>query len=138
MLRRFISYYRPYKGLFILDITTAVLHSGFTLCIPYLVRNMLKYDLPAGDLNSILFSLAAIFVLIVLMCVTIYVNTRWGHFLGTRIEADMRSDLFRHLQKLSYWTSSVRCRTDSTRSSASTASSCPAARSSASRSPASS
>ncbi len=102
MLRRFLSYYRPYKGLFALDMTTALLHSGFMLCIPYLVRNMLKDDLPAGDLDRIIFGLCAIFVLVVLMCATRYVNTRWGHFLGARIEADMRSDIFRHLQKLSH------------------------------------
>ena len=102
MLRRFFRYYRPYKGLFVLDMATAVLHSGFTLCIPFLVRNILKDDLPAGDLNRIVFGLGAISFLVVLMCAAQYVNTRWGHFLGTRIEADMRSDLFRHLQKLSY------------------------------------
>ena len=102
MFRRFLGYYRPYKGLFVLDMGTAVLHSGFTLCIPYLIRNILKDDLPAGDLNGIIFGLGAVAFVVVLMCAARYVNTRWGHLLGTRIEADMRSDLFCHLQKLSH------------------------------------
>ena len=102
MLRRFLRYYRPYRGLFVLDMGTAVLQSGFTLCIPYLVHNILKDDLPAGDLAGITLGLGGISVLVVLMCAANYVNTRWGHFLGTRMEADMRSDLFRHLQKLSF------------------------------------
>jgi len=102
MLRRFFKYYLPYKGLFALDMITAALLSGFTLSIPFFVRNVLKEDLPAGDLDRIIFGLGAIFVLVVLMCAARYVNTRWGHFLGTRMEADMRSDLFCHLQKLSY------------------------------------
>ena len=102
MIRRFITYYRPYRGLFVLDMSTAVLHSSFTLAIPYFVRNMLKYDLPAGDLRGMVVHLSIILLLIVLTCVTRYINTRWGHVLGTRMEADMRSDLFRHIQKLSH------------------------------------
>ncbi len=102
MIRRFIAFYRPYKALFALDIVTAVLHSGFTLCVPLLIRNMLKYDLPAGDLAHIWLTLGVLLVLVALMSITRYINTRWGHVLGTRIETDMRRDLFGHLQKLSF------------------------------------
>jgi len=102
MIRRFIAFYRPYRALFALDIITAVLHSGFTLCVPLLIRNMLKYDLPAGDLSHIVLTLGMLLGLIALMSITRYINTRWGHVLGTRIETDMRRDLFGHLQKLSF------------------------------------
>lgn len=102
MLRQFVRYYRPYRALFTLDIATAILHSAFVLCIPLLVRNMLKYDLPAGNLHGIGWTVGLVAALIALMSVTRYINTKWGHVLGTRIETDMRSDLFRHLQKLSF------------------------------------
>ena len=102
MIRRFIAFYRPYKALFALDIITAVLYSGVALCVPLLVRNMLKYDLPARDLPHIALTLGLVLVLITLMSIARYINTKWGHVLGTRIETDMRRDLFGHLQKLSF------------------------------------
>ena len=102
MLRRFISYYRPYKGLFALDMGTAILRAGLLLGIPYVLAILLKEHLPAGDLEGIVRDLVIIGVLVSVESVAIYVNTRWGHILGTRMEADMRADLFGHLQKLSY------------------------------------
>ncbi len=102
LIRRFLPFYRPYKGLFALDMGTALLRTVLALCIPLLIRNMLKYDLPAGDLSGVWMVLAGVAVLIALMSATAYINTKWGHVLGTRMEADMRADLFRHLQKLSF------------------------------------
>ncbi len=102
MIKRFLSYYRPYRPLFILDIVTAVLGAGFTLLIPVVVSDLLKQRLPSKDLRGICIGLGIIAGLAVFHTITRYINTYWGHVLGTRMEADMRSDLFRHLQKLSY------------------------------------
>jgi ATP-binding cassette subfamily B protein len=102
MLRRFLHYYRPYRRLFTLDITTAILGAAFALFIPVVVGRLLKQDLVAKDLNGIWIGLGIVATLAVLQAVCRFVNTYWGHILGTRMEADMRSDLFRHLQKLSY------------------------------------
>ena len=102
MLRRFLHYYRPYKRLFALDIVTAVLGAAFTLFIPVIVGRLLKKELHSGSLENICIGLGVIAGLAAFQAVTRYINTYWGHILGTRMEADMRSDLFRHLQKLSY------------------------------------
>ncbi len=101
-LRRFAAYYRPHKWLFILDMATAVMQSGFAICIPMLVRNTIKYDLPAQEVNRIAASLGIALALVGLMSLASYVNIRFGHYLGTRMETDMRADLFGHLQKLSF------------------------------------
>ena len=102
MLRRFLCYYRPYKLLFAIAIASAALHAGLMLVIPLIAGDILRNDLPEARLGPIWWKLGAVFGLIVLICITRYVNTFWGHVMGTRIETDMRSDLFRHLQKLSY------------------------------------
>lgn len=102
MLRRFCSYYRPYRRLFLLDIVTAVLGSAAALFIPVVVGRLLKIDPHSGSLRGIGIGLGIIAALAAFQAVTEYINTYWGHILGTRMEADMRSDLFRHLQKLSY------------------------------------
>jgi len=102
LMRRFVRYYRPYRALFALDMGTALVRSGLALCIPLLIRNMLKYDLPAGSMGRVWTVLGTVAVLTGLLSIAAYVNTKWGHVLGTRMEADMRADLFRHLQKLSF------------------------------------
>lgn len=102
LIRRFIPFYRPYWWLFALDMGTAFFRAGLALCIPLLIRNMLKYDLPAGDMGRVWVVLGQVAALVLLLSISAYLNTRWGHILGTRMEADMRSSLFRHLQKLSF------------------------------------
>ena len=102
MLRRFISYYSPHRKLFILDMTMAFVRACCAICIPYLTHAMLKDYLPSGDLPRVLSSLGIFFGLIVVMTAATYINMKWGHFLGARMETDMRSDLFHHLQKLSF------------------------------------
>lgn len=102
LIRQFVPFYRPYRGLFALDMGTAVLQATLALCIPLLIRNMLKYDLPSGGVARICMVLGQVIVLIALMSAGAYINARWGHVLGTRMEADMRSALFGHLQKLSF------------------------------------
>lgn len=102
MLKRFLSYYAPYRALFILDLTTASLGAGLTLLVPVIVGDLLQNRLPSEQTEAIAWGIAMIAGINVFMGVTRYVNTYWGHILGTRMESDMRSDLFCHLQKLSY------------------------------------
>ena len=102
LIRRFIKYYRPYKKLFALDMICAVLHVGFALMIPYVTKKMFEQAQAGGSMARIGLSVGILFVLAALMTLMLYVNTRWGHYMGARIETDMRTDLFGHLQKLSY------------------------------------
>jgi ATP-binding cassette, subfamily B, bacterial len=103
LLRRFMAYYRPHRTLFTLDLVTAAAHAGFTVLIPFLVVRLLSREaLATLTLSDIWTTIAVLTALIALMAVTQYINTKWGHILGTRIETAMRADLFRHLQKLSF------------------------------------
>ncbi len=103
MLKRFASYYKPHRKLFSVDLTSAVLRSAFMMVVPYLVVRMLGKDqLKDASLSEIWMTILILGVLMVLMAITEFINIKWGHILGTRIETEMRGDLFRHLQKLSF------------------------------------
>ncbi|MCC6628054.1 MAG: ABC transporter ATP-binding protein [Chloroflexi bacterium] len=102
MLRRFFSYYRPYRGLFLLDFSCAVLAGLLELGFPMAVRGFVDLLLPSGDWNLILLAsigLLAIYLLSAGLQATV---TYWGHMLGINIETDMRRKSFDHLQRLSF------------------------------------
>jgi len=103
MLKRFLSYYKPHRKLFALDLTSAGLRACFMMVIPYLVVRMLREDrMQHVSLAGIWLTIAILAILVILMAITEFINMKWGHILGTRIETAMRGDLFRHLQKLSF------------------------------------
>ena len=102
MLRRFISYYRYYKGLFALDMSVAVLASLLSVVSPALVRTILYGSLPAGMLKSVILTLSLILLIYMLQAASTYIRIRWGHYLGVRMENRMREELFSHLQELSF------------------------------------
>ncbi|AZR73413.1 thiamine ABC transporter permease [Anoxybacter fermentans] len=102
MLKRFISYYRPHWKLFCLDITCAFLITGIDLLFPIITRNFINDIIPNGKFE--LFWKFSFFLLILYILRTIlqYILEYWGHVVGVRMEADMRRDLFTHLQTLSF------------------------------------
>lgn len=102
MLKRFISYYKPHMPLFLLDMGVAVIASVFSVFFPFLTRILLKEHIPNKNVEMILTILGIILVLQCLAGYTSYIRIRWGHVLGVRIETDLRADMFRHLQKLSF------------------------------------
>ncbi|NQT92083.1 MAG: ABC transporter ATP-binding protein [Lentisphaerae bacterium] len=103
MLRRFLAYYGPHRRLLVLDLSTAGLRASFMMVIPFLVVRLLgRARLAEAGLNEIWATIGILTVLIILMAIAEFVNVKWGHILGTRIETAMRGDLFRHLQKLSF------------------------------------
>jgi ATP-binding cassette subfamily B protein len=103
MLKRFLSYYRPHRKLFAVDIGSAILRAGSMVAIPYLVVKMLgKQELADSSIREVWMRIGLLTVLIAFMAITDFINLKWGHYLGTKIEANMRQDLFSHLQKLSY------------------------------------
>ena len=102
LVKRFITYYRPHRKLFALDITTATLQAFLSILIGVLLNTILKTYLPGKDIQVLMIAIGGVFLLATLQGGTNYINMRWGHILGARIETDMRSDLFRHLQKLSF------------------------------------
>jgi ATP-binding cassette, subfamily B, bacterial len=102
MLKRFIKFYKPHRGLFILDMTVAFLASILAIFTPVITRSLLKVHLPNKDLHGIIVLLAVMAVIMIFKSVFTYIRIRWGHVMGVRMESDMRSDVFAHLQKLSF------------------------------------
>jgi len=102
MLKRFISYYKPHKGLFILDMGVAVLSAILSVFFPILTRTLLKNYVPDKNVKMIVIALVAMLFIFILRALFNYIRLRWGHILGVRMEYDMRSDIFSHIQKLSF------------------------------------
>ena len=102
LLKRFASYYRPHRGLFLLDFSSAVVAGLLELAFPIAVTLFIDRLLPTGQLGLI--SLAAIGLLgiYVLNAFLQVIVTYWGHMLGINIETEMRRKAFDHLQKLSF------------------------------------
>ncbi len=97
-----MSYYRPHLGLFALDMGAAAISSFLAVIFPMLTRELLRTAVPDRNVRMMLIIFILMFSVYVLKTFTTYIRIRWGHILGVHIETDMRSDLFSHLQKLSF------------------------------------
>ena len=102
LFAKFLSYYKPYKGWFFLDMAMAATSSVLSIISPALVRKVLSFIGVEGTLKYIIILMSLVFACYTLTPVCTYIRIRWGHYLGVWIENDMRSDLFNHLQKLSF------------------------------------
>ncbi|WP_256760421.1 ABC transporter ATP-binding protein [Cohnella sp. WQ 127256] len=102
MIRRFFSYYIPYKKLFLLDFGCAVLAGLMELAFPLVVNRFVDDLLPGGKWTMILWASIGLLALYVLNTFLYYIVNYWGHMLGINIETDMRKKLFNHIQKLSF------------------------------------
>lgn len=102
MIRRFSKYYKPHLKLFTIDFGCALLMSLLDLVFPALVAMIIDEAIPQKNLDLLFTISLIILALYALSAVLNYIVTYWGHVLGVRIESDMRSDLFNHIQKLSF------------------------------------
>ncbi|MDR1014223.1 MAG: ABC transporter ATP-binding protein/permease [Coriobacteriales bacterium] len=102
MLRRFIRYYRPYKGLFFLDFSCAVISAALELFFPLTVSRIVDDLLPQGNWSLILSACAFLAGVYVVSTGLKFVVNYWGERLGMYIETDLRLELYDHLQKLSF------------------------------------
>jgi len=102
MLKRFFAFYRPYRGLFILDFSCAVLSGLLELGFPIAVKLFVDQLLPSQEWTLILLSSAGLLLVYLLNTGLMATVTYWGHMLGINIETDMRRMAFDHLQKLSF------------------------------------
>ncbi len=101
-LRIFLSYFKPHRRLFGLDMFCALLVAVVDLTFPLVSRHAMNTYLPEGAFK-VFFTVMAIFaVAYLLRAVLYYVICYWGHTFGIRVEADIRQDLFRHMQSLGY------------------------------------
>ncbi|QHA90996.1 ABC transporter ATP-binding protein [Bacillus sp. N1-1] len=102
MLKRFFSYYRPYKWLFILDFVSAIIVGVLELAFPLAVNQVIDRLLPEGNWGIILLACAGLLLIYLINTGLHFIVTYWGHKLGINIETDMRQKLFTHMQKLSF------------------------------------
>ena len=98
----FLSYYRPHLALFLLDMACALGISLVDLAFPYVSKLSMEALLPQRAYAAFFTVMAVLLLAYVLRAGMYFVVTYLGHLMGVRIEADIREDLFSHMQKLSF------------------------------------
>ena len=101
-LQIFLSYFKPHKKLFVLDLACALCISLIDLAFPYLSRWCMYELLPQSAYRTFFAVMLIVFAAFALKAVLAYVVCYWGHTFGIRVEADIRRDLFHHMQELSF------------------------------------
>lgn len=104
--KKFLSFYKPYKSIFIKDMLCALLAAGITLTYPMILRYITNTVLVNNEIDEavgIIIKLACVMLglAIIEMLCNFYVSCK-GHIMGTYMESDMRNELFEHYQKLSF------------------------------------
>ena len=102
MLKTLLRYFKPHMKLFLLDMFCAVLASAIDLAFPMVSRHAMYTLLPDHLFGAFFALMTAVAVSYAIRSVCFYVMTYWGHTFGARVEADIRADLFRHLQDLDF------------------------------------
>lgn len=103
-IRRFIPYYKPYLFTFFMDMFCALICGLVALINPVLIRKIINEGLNLNGISyDIIFKTGIIMLIFVILDTfsNYYVSAN-GHVMGTKMETDMRRDLFNHLQKLPY------------------------------------
>ncbi len=100
MIRKFARYYKPYLSTFILDLVAALAVAGCNLLLPMVTRQILNHLIPDNNLKMVI-----ILGVVLLGCYLAKVALNYymccqGHIMGAKMQADMRRDLFTHLEKL--------------------------------------
>ena len=101
-LRLFLTFYRPHRRLFALDLLFSLLSCLADLAFPYVSRQAMQHLLPLGLFRTFFAIMAALLAAYLLKAVFKYAVTVIGHQCGVLIEADMRQELFEHLQTMSF------------------------------------
>ena len=102
MLRSFAHYYKPHWKLFVFDMICALVAAGCDLVYPVVSRNIINIYIPDKNIRLILTWCAALLVIYIIQTVMQYFMQYQGHIVGVRMQADMRRDVFEHLQKLPF------------------------------------
>ena len=102
MIKKFISYYKPHKKLFILDMVCAFFIAVLDLVFPVVTKNFINDYIPNGNVSLMIRWTIYLAILFLLRYIAQYIVNYWGHVVGVRIEHDMRRDIFEHLQTLSF------------------------------------
>ncbi len=102
LLSRFIAYYKPFTLMFSLDIAASMLISLIGMVYPVITREMLNNYIPNKLFKSIVISGIVVLVLYIVRMLLRFFVQYYGHKIGVGMQANMRSDLFKHLEKLPF------------------------------------
>jgi ATP-binding cassette subfamily B protein len=102
VIKRFLNYYKPYKRLFIIDFSCAVLIAVLELVFPLAVNRIIDDLLPTNNWKYIIIACVALLAIYLLSTLLNFIVSYYGHKLGINIETDLRENLFSKLQKQSF------------------------------------
>lgn len=102
MLKRFISYYKPHKRMFALDMLASLMISLIGMVYPIVTNKMLNEYIPEKMYSTIVIAGIIVLVLYVARMLLRYFVQYYGHIIGVKMQSAMRRDLFDHLQKLPF------------------------------------
>ena len=102
LLRIFLSYFKPHRKLFAMDMFCALLVAVVDLAFPLVSRTAMNDLLPRAAYSAFFAVMGVMAVAYLVRAVLYYIICYWGHTFGIRVEADIRRDLFSHMQTLGY------------------------------------
>ena len=98
----FLSYFKNHKKLFCIDMLCACLIAAVDLSFPLVTRQALNVMLPGQMYKTFFIVMGVVILSYVLRSCLNFIVAYYGHTFGIRVEADIRRDLFRHMQTLSF------------------------------------
>ena len=101
-IREFVSYYKPHKRMFALDLCCALVISLVDILFPVFTRKVLYDYIPNQMMRTFMLMAALMLVMFLIRTAAQWMVTYLGHVMGVHIEADMRADIFAHMQKLGF------------------------------------
>ena len=102
MIKLLVRYFRPHRALFFLDMACAVIAAVVDVSFPVVSRHAMYDLLPEKAYRAFFTVMIIVGIAYLIRAVCYYVMAYWGHTFGARVEADIREDLFRHLQTLDF------------------------------------
>lgn len=102
MVKRFMKYYKPHRGLFILDLICALFIAVSDLVYPMVTRTIINEVIPDKNTRLIFTFGLALLIMYCLRLILEYIVGYYGHVLGVRMEYDMRKEIFSHVQELPF------------------------------------
>lgn len=100
MIKKFISYYKPYKTLFFLDLLVATIATLCNLIYPMMTRTLVNETIPNKEIKVIGIFAVILIILYLIKAGCCYFMQYFGHLVGVGMQGDMRRDMFKHLEKL--------------------------------------
>lgn len=100
MVKRFISYYKPYKKLFFLDMLVAFIAAACDLVYPMMTRTLVNDSIPNKNIRMLIVFAIMLIIIYLIKAACGYFMQYYGHVMGVHMQGDMRKDMFLHLQKL--------------------------------------